>query len=131
VSIVTTVLAPVSEELFFRGLAYGPLFRKFGAAGAAVGSALLWAAAHGSTFSYISVVRMSWVLILGVVYAETYRRRESLIPTIAFHIIENTTAVLLVDWRYLPSLVAFSAVSTSLWIMSAVLFHRVRRRRRP
>jgi len=76
-------------------------------------------------------VRMSWVLILGVVYAETYRRRESLIPTIAFHIIENTTAVLLVDWRYLPSLVAFSAVSTSLWITSAVLFHRVRRRRRP
>jgi membrane protease YdiL (CAAX protease family) len=34
---VATILMPVDEELFFRGLAYGPLFRRFGAAGPRLG----------------------------------------------------------------------------------------------
>ncbi len=120
--VVTTVLTPVAEELFFRGVAYRPLFRKFGAAGAAVASAALWAAGHYSGLSYSSIFKMLWVLVLGIVYAEVYRRRESLVPTVTFHIVENTTAFFIRD-QYLAILVPLACVSVGLWIMSAVLFH--------
>jgi membrane protease YdiL (CAAX protease family) len=125
-TVVTAILAPVAEELVFRGFAYGPLVRKFGAAGGAVASAFLWALAHDSQLSHISVVKFFWVLVLGVVFAEMYRRRESLVPTITFHIVSNATAVFLADWRHLPTLITFGAVSMSLWIISAILFHIVR-----
>ena len=126
--VVTTVLTPVAEELFFRGVAYRPLFRKFGAAGAAVASAALWAAGHYSGLSYSSIFKMSWVLVMGIVYAEVYRRRESLVPTVTFHIVGNTTAFFIRD-QYLATLVPLACVSVGLWIMSAVLFHMFSRSR--
>ena len=50
---------PAAEELFFRGVAYGPLFRKFGVAGATVSSAALWAAGHYDGPSARGIVKMS------------------------------------------------------------------------
>lgn len=125
--IVTTVFVPLAEELFFRGLAYGPLFRKFGAAGATLGTAVLWSAAHYSGLSFESLFNVSMILVLGIFYAEVYRRRESLVPTVVFHILHNTTAVFISD-RYLVTLIPFAGVSVGLWIMSAVLFHAYRTR---
>jgi membrane protease YdiL (CAAX protease family) len=124
--VVTTVLIPIAEELFFRGLAYGPLFRKLGTRGAAIGSATLWAAAHYSGLSYSSIFKMAWVLVLGIVYAEIYRRRESLVPTVTFHIVGNTIAFFIRD-RYLTTLVPLAGVSVGLWIVSAIMFHVVNR----
>ena len=122
-SFVTAVLGPVSEEAFFRGLAYGPLFRKFGAVGAAVGSAALWAAGHysGASTGAFNVLSK---FVLGIVYAEIYRRRESLVPTVIFHIVGNTAVVFLAD-RYFPALITFAGLSVGFWILSIVLFHVV------
>jgi len=128
VVLVATVLTPIAEELFFRGLAYGPLFRKFGAAGATVGSAILWAAAHYSGLSYASLGKTSVALVLGLVYAEIYRRRESLVPTVVFHVVQNTTAFFIRD-PHLVILVPLASVLVGLWLMSVALFHVFNRSR--
>ncbi len=91
---VRTVLMPIAEEMLFRGLSYGPLFRKFGASGAAIGSAALWAVGHyAGPSSWGGVMRMVVVLVVGIIYAEIYRHRQSLLPTVTFHIAFNTASV--------------------------------------
>src|SRR5207249_10266943 len=67
---VVTVLGPFAEELFFRVLAYGPLLRKFGAAGATVGTAALWSVTHVSDITYNSASKIVFTLIVGMVFAE-------------------------------------------------------------
>jgi membrane protease YdiL (CAAX protease family) len=123
----TTIIVPIAEEFFFRGVAYGPLFRKFGAAGATVSSAALWAASHYDGPSARSISKVLVLLILGVVYAEVYRRRESLVPTVVFHIVGNTVGIF--RDGYLVTLIPAAGVSVGLWIISAVLFQRCRRSR--
>ena len=125
--IVAAVISPITEELVFRGLAYGPLFRKFGAAGAALGSAAIWSAGHYSGLSYSGLSKMAFLLVLGIGYATVYRRRESLVPTVVFHILGNTAGIFIRD-RTLGILVPLAGVSAGLWILTAVLFGVASRR---
>jgi len=118
---VRTILIPIAEEMLFRGLAYGPLFRKFGVSGAAIGSAALWAIVHYAGPSYSSALRMAVLFVVGIIYAEVYRHRESLFPTAIFHIAFNTAGVL-VRSSDLGTLVPVTAAVVGLWIISAVLF---------
>jgi membrane protease YdiL (CAAX protease family) len=103
------------------------LFRKFGAVGATIASAALWAAGHYAGLSASSIVKVSVMLVLGIVYAEIYRRRGSLIPTVVFHIVGNTVAIF--RDGYLATLIPLAGASVGLWIVSAVLFHVVHRSR--
>jgi len=89
---VATFVVPVAEELRFRGLAYGPLLRKFGATGATIVTASLWAFAHYSEPSWESVRSVSWTFLVGVFYGELYRRRKSLVPTVTLHVAHNAVA---------------------------------------
>jgi len=84
-------------------------------------SALIWATAHYSGLSLKSALSMSATLVFGIVYAEIYRRRESIVPAVTFHIVGNTGAVFLRD-PYLATLGPVAAVSIGLWIMSSALF---------
>ena len=118
---VRTILIPIAEEMLFRALAYGPLFRKFGVSGAALGSAALWAIVHYSGPSYSSALRMAVLFVVGIIYAEVYRRRESLFPTVTFHIAFNTAGVL-VRASDLGAIVPATAVVIGLWVISAMLF---------
>ena len=93
-----------------------------------MGSAVLWATAHYSSLSVGSAGRTSVALVLGIIYAEVYRRRESLVPTVVFHIVQNTTAFFIRD-PHLVILVPLAGVLGGLWVMSAVLFHVFNRSR--
>jgi len=126
--VIAAVLSPVVEEMVFRGLAYGLLFRKFGRAGAAVASAALWAVGHAVTLSYTGAVKILFTVMMGIVYAEVYRRRQSLVPTVAFHIVSNSASVLIGN-RYLSGLVSFASAWVGLWLLSVVLFQVVCRSR--
>ena len=126
--VIAAVLGPIAEEMVFRGFAYGLLFRKFGPAGAAVASAALWAAGHSMRLSYGSAFKTLFLVMVGIVYAEVYRRRQSLFPTVAFHIVGNSASVLIRD-RYLSGLVPFAGAWVGLWALSAVLFQVVCRSR--
>jgi membrane protease YdiL (CAAX protease family) len=84
------VLAPIAEELYFRGLLYGWFRQRYGVIVGIVVSSLLFGMAH---FDSIAVVFSS--MIIGAVMAYMYQRTGSLWVAIAMHVITNTTAVFL------------------------------------
>lgn len=82
------VAAPISEELFFRGLMFRGLLH-WGFWPAAVVSALVFSAIHfdvGSLFPYF---------VIGMILAWLYWARGSLAEAVLFHFLFNTTSVVL------------------------------------
>jgi membrane protease YdiL (CAAX protease family) len=82
------VAAPISEELFFRGLVFRGLLR-WGFWPAAAVSGLIFSAIHldlGSLFPYF---------VIGMILAWLYWTRGSLAEAVIFHFLFNTTSVLL------------------------------------
>jgi sodium transport system permease protein len=77
----------VAEELLFRGLVYGALKPRTGAAGAVVISAALFGAYHGSVHRLVPA--MFGGLMLGSVRAAS----GSLWPALAYHIVNNAIVV--------------------------------------
>ncbi|TES89583.1 MAG: CPBP family intramembrane metalloprotease [Anaerolineales bacterium] len=85
------VLAPISEELYFRGLLYN-WFRQRTGVGLSVSlSSLLFGIAH---FDSIGVAASAFVM--GVVIALVYERTKSLWIAIAMHVITNSISVALI-----------------------------------
>lgn len=83
------LVAPVAEELFFRGVAYNAWERERGPWVAVVGSAALFAAIHSSLFALVPI------FALGVMLALLYRRTGSLAANIALHAGFNTISVVI------------------------------------
>jgi membrane protease YdiL (CAAX protease family) len=79
---VAVVAAPISEELFFRGFAFGGLLR-WGYWPAAAVSALGFSLAHFDPGSVIPF------FCIGLVMAWLYWRRGSLWDSITFHFLFN------------------------------------------
>lgn len=79
---MVVVLAPIAEELFFRGLVFNAWEREYGTRRAIVGSALLFALAHliGGTPAAVAIV-----FVLGLVLALVYARTRTLATTIGLH----------------------------------------------
>lgn len=73
------VVAPVVEEIVFRGLLYGWLRRRVGVALGIALSALLFAFAHGI------VILAPALAVQGVILATVYQRSGSLWPSIVVH----------------------------------------------
>jgi hypothetical protein len=78
------VFAPIFEELVFRGLLYGTLRARLGWPLAAVGSALVFALAHG-----YGVAGFLSVFLSGVLWAWVYERTGSLLAPILAHVVNN------------------------------------------
>jgi len=85
--LVIGVLAPLVEELVFRGLLYGWVEGRFGGVVALIVSSLAFAAAH------VEPIHVALVLPIGVLLGWTRMRTGSLWPAIAAHIANNTVAV--------------------------------------
>ncbi len=83
------VVAPIAEELFFRGVVYNAWERERGATVATLGSAGLFALIHGSVFSLVPI------FALGVVLALVYRATRSLPATMALHAGFNAISVVI------------------------------------
>ena len=84
--------APVVEELVFRGLLYGWLEGRWGSRVAFVVSSLAFAAAH------IELKHVVLVLPLGFVFGWLRRRTNSLMPSVAAHIVNNGFALAAAAW---------------------------------
>ena len=89
------VLAPIAEELFFRGLLYDFFRQKAGVTWAVVISSLMFGLAH---FDSLAVVFSTFVM--GVVMAISVEYTKSLWMTIWMHIATNTGAVLAMAMIY-------------------------------
>lgn len=101
VSIV--ILAPIAEELFFRGVVFNAFLRERGRAWAYVGSAALFAVIH------LSLVALVPIFLLGLALAWVYDRTGSLLAPIAMHAVVNGTSVAI------ALLVRFELISLPAW----------------
>jgi membrane protease YdiL (CAAX protease family) len=86
--LLLSVLAPIVEELVFRGLLYGWIAGRWGGTAGLVVSSLAFAAAHWEPAHIILV------LPLGFLFGWLRRRTDSLLPSLFSHVVNNGFAVL-------------------------------------
>jgi uncharacterized protein len=92
VAVITiAVLAPIAEELFFRGFVFNAWEREYGTRSALIGAALLFGLAHVPGGTPLAVVI---VLLLGVLLTWVYAWTRNLATTIGIHAAFNLASVL-------------------------------------
>jgi len=89
--VLVGIIAPVLEELIFRGFVYGGLRRMMTVPAAALASALIFAAAHVA----VPVGSLLAITLIGVVLAYLYERSGSLIAPMVTHAMYNSFVFLL------------------------------------
>jgi len=83
---VVVVIAPIVEELTFRGLGFAVL-RPYGAAVAVLGTAIAFAAVHGLVDGFVPL------LVFGLAIGFLRFKTESVYPGMIFHSFFNATAL--------------------------------------
>lgn len=86
----SVLVAPLCEEIFFRGYLFGGLLRRMRPVAAVITSALLFAIAHALIGSFTPL------LLIGVVLAVVRWRTGSIWPGMAIHICNNALATILI-----------------------------------
>ncbi len=85
---IGAVIAPVSEEIYFRGYMFSAMRRKLSVGPAAILNGIYFGAAHLDVSSFIAIS------ILGAILAYTYEKKDSLFIVIIAHASLNATAIL-------------------------------------
>lgn len=93
VLIAGAVLAPIVEELFFRGYIFKAWMQRWGAPVAYIASALIFTVPHlaGITTGYIGLIVP--IFGLGLLLAWAYHRSRSLVPGIVAHMLNNSVGL--------------------------------------
>jgi hypothetical protein len=119
-ALVVTAVAPVAEELFFRGYFFAALRRWRGPGLAAVLTGIAFGAVHG--LGATPVVFLVPLAFLGFLLCLLYQRSGSLLPGIAVHVINNTLAFGIDEhWGWqIPVLLAGSAAIVALVLLPLV-----------
>lgn len=89
-ALAVVIVAPIAEELFFRGFLYQALRKWRGVPGAMVLSAFLFALAHGHPILILGIFP------LGIILAYLFQRRNSIAATIAAHAFFNGISLILI-----------------------------------
>lgn len=84
---VTAIVAPVTEELFFRGFLFKGLREKYGWVNALMFSSIIFAIFHGQIATLIPT------FLLGALFAYMYQRTESVFPGMVLHFAVNSLGV--------------------------------------
>jgi hypothetical protein len=87
VVISIVILAPIAEEIFFRGIVFNAWLREGGRRAAYIGSAALFAAIHLSLLSFLPI------FLLGLALAWVYERKGNLLAPITMHATVNGISV--------------------------------------
>ena len=89
VVLAVVILAPIAEEVFFRGVVFNAWLREHGRRWAIIGSSALFALIHAS------VVAVVPIFLLGLALAWVYQRSGNLLAPIAMHATVNGISVAL------------------------------------
>jgi membrane protease YdiL (CAAX protease family) len=81
------VVAPIAEEIFFRGFVFAGLREHYGWQKAALTSSALFAAIHLTPTAIVPI------FILGCIFAYLYQRSNSIWPAILMHVLTNALAL--------------------------------------
>ena len=110
-ALLTTVIAPIGEEMLFRGYIFPSLAKWRGwVLGAAI-TGVLFGAVHVGSAPVVYLVPLG---VLGFLLCALYRRTGSIYPCIATHCLNNSIAFGALEkwgWREIP-LLAVGALST-------------------
>jgi membrane protease YdiL (CAAX protease family) len=90
VAVLVALLAPVAEELFFRGFMFTALRRPIGWVGAAVVTSVVFGLIHAGGTSAVFLVPLA---VLGFLLCVLYRRTGSLVPGMGVHAFNNALAL--------------------------------------
>lgn len=85
--LVIVIAAPISEEIFFRGVVFNAWEREYGFRRALIGSSIVFALIHGSLYAFLPILLLAFVL--GYVYART----RSLLTVVVIHATFNGISV--------------------------------------
>jgi membrane protease YdiL (CAAX protease family) len=88
--LLIAILAPVSEEVCFRGMLFGGLRQKLPRIGAALIAGLVFGALHALT----GVTAVPPLIVFGFVLALLYEKTGSIVPGIVLHMLNNSVALL-------------------------------------
>ena len=88
-TVLGCAIAPVVEEMLFRGVILRGFLQRYGRAQAIWGTAALFGAAHLNLYQFVAA------LLMGAVCGWLYERSRSLVPCIALHAGYNTALELL------------------------------------
>jgi hypothetical protein len=109
------VLAPICEEIFFRGVMFGSLRRWKGVWVAATITAIVFSAAHLEFSPVIFADR----LIAGFVWCLVYARTGRLLPGMMAHAANNAVVIgLLLGWDWQIPLLVAACVGTVVLVVS-------------
>lgn len=92
-ALLVAVLAPIAEEIFFRGLIFRALWNSTGLWPAAIISGLLFGALHIDATTTERLLQVVPLAVLGVSFALLYSWTGTLYATIALHATNNAIAV--------------------------------------
>lgn len=108
--IATCVLAPVLEEMLFRGILLRAFLNQYPRWAAIFYSALLFGAAHMNVYQFLLAL---W---LGILLGWLYERSRSLLPCIALHAAVNTAVYVLEQKKGTQSQPFLDAADVSTWL---------------
>jgi membrane protease YdiL (CAAX protease family) len=95
-SFLMIILAPIAEEILFRGIIYNSMRQKHQMWSALLFSSLIFAFVHGQ------LIHFGEIFIMGLLLAYLYERTKSLVPSIVLHIAVNL--LFTISLYYFPSL---------------------------
>ncbi|MBI4786208.1 MAG: CPBP family intramembrane metalloprotease [Chloroflexi bacterium] len=87
--VAAAIVAPIAEEIFFRGFLYAGLRGRIGVAGAMLASTALFTALHMSVELFIPI------FVLGLFLAVLYEATGSLYPSMLLHAANNALSLIL------------------------------------
>jgi len=87
--IVVALIAPFSEEIFFRGFLYSAFKKSWGINAALFLSSFLFAVVHLELYSFVPLMIIGWLL------AYLFEKTKSLLPAIFLHGVYNLILILI------------------------------------
>jgi membrane protease YdiL (CAAX protease family) len=109
-TLAVCVMAPLLEEMLFRGIVLRGFLQRYSRWQAILGSALLFGVAHLNIYQFVVG------LVLGTVLGWLYERTRSLIPCIALHAAYNTGTIFASE---LPETISLSDTLMGLLVLLA------------
>ncbi len=87
--VVVVLVAPIAEEIFFRGYLYSAFKKAWGVNAGLFLSSLLFAMAHMELYSFIPIFLIGWIL------AYIFEKTKSLFPIIFLHAVYNLILIVI------------------------------------
>jgi uncharacterized protein len=123
-ALFSCVIAPVLEEMLFRGIILRSFLRQYSRGKAILGSSALFGLAH------LNVYQLATGFVIGVVAGWLYHRSRSLWPCIVLHAAYNSAVTFLAvrsaspgsdDWAVMGSLVALVTAGVAAFVLRRLL----------